>query len=74
MCLYHMSNVRFVLGIRILRQLACKSDVLVENFVPGKLANYGLDYASLRSEAPHLIYCSITGKVVVRNTNNKSIK
>ena len=48
-------------GRDILTQLAMKSDVLLENFVPGKLAKLGLDYDSLREKAPHLIYCSITG-------------
>ncbi len=37
------------------------SDVLVENFLPGKLAEYGLDYGSLGSACPGLVYCSITG-------------
>jgi crotonobetainyl-CoA:carnitine CoA-transferase CaiB-like acyl-CoA transferase len=37
------------------------SDVLVENFLPGKLAEYGLDYESLNPTLPGLIYCSISG-------------
>jgi crotonobetainyl-CoA:carnitine CoA-transferase CaiB-like acyl-CoA transferase len=41
--------------------LIVQSDVLVENFKVGALARYGLDYASLRSRFPRLIYCSITG-------------
>ncbi|GIY52188.1 succinate--hydroxymethylglutarate CoA-transferase [Caerostris extrusa] len=41
--------------------IAINSDVLVENFVPGKLSSYGLDYENLNKVAPHLIYCSITG-------------
>jgi crotonobetainyl-CoA:carnitine CoA-transferase CaiB-like acyl-CoA transferase len=40
---------------------ATVSDVLVENFLPGKLAEYGLDYASLSPSSPQLIYCSISG-------------
>ena len=48
-------------GKTILRNLAQKCDVLVENFVPGKLKKLGLDYESLAPEAPQLIYCSITG-------------
>jgi crotonobetainyl-CoA:carnitine CoA-transferase CaiB-like acyl-CoA transferase len=43
------------------RELAGKCDVLVENYKVGDLARYGLDYASLRSLYPGLIYCSITG-------------
>ena len=34
---------------------------LLENFKPGGLAKYGLDYASLKEAFPGLIYCSITG-------------
>ncbi len=48
-------------GQRLVRALAAKSDVLIENFKLGGLAAYGLDYASLSAENPRLIYCSITG-------------
>jgi crotonobetainyl-CoA:carnitine CoA-transferase CaiB-like acyl-CoA transferase len=43
------------------RELAAKSDILIENFKVGGLAAYGLDYASLKTINPDLIYCSITG-------------
>jgi crotonobetainyl-CoA:carnitine CoA-transferase CaiB-like acyl-CoA transferase len=48
-------------GRRIVRKLAARSDVLIENFKVGGLAKFGLDYASLRNECPRLIYCSVTG-------------
>src|SRR5919198_138534 len=48
-------------GRRIVRKLAARSDVLVENFKVGGLAKFGLDYASLSKENPRLIYCSVTG-------------
>jgi formyl-CoA transferase len=48
-------------GQALLRQLAQQSDILVENFKVGGLAQYGLDYASLKALHPGLIYCSITG-------------
>ena len=48
-------------GRRIVRKLAARSDVLIENFKVGGLAKFGLDYASLRPENPRLIYCSVTG-------------
>jgi crotonobetainyl-CoA:carnitine CoA-transferase CaiB-like acyl-CoA transferase len=48
-------------GQSVIRDLACVSDVLVENFKVGSLAKYGLDAASLRALNPRLIYCSITG-------------
>ena len=38
-----------------------RCDVLIENFVPGSLARLGLSYDDLRSIAPSLIYCSLTG-------------
>ena len=48
-------------GRRIVRKLAARSDVLIENFKVGGLAKFGLDYASLSKECPRLIYCSVTG-------------
>jgi crotonobetainyl-CoA:carnitine CoA-transferase CaiB-like acyl-CoA transferase len=48
-------------GQKLIRELAAKSDILIENFKVGGLAAYGLDYASLKVINPQLIYCSITG-------------
>jgi crotonobetainyl-CoA:carnitine CoA-transferase CaiB-like acyl-CoA transferase len=48
-------------GQRIVRKLAARSDVLIENFKVGGLAKFGLDYASLAPENPRLIFCSVTG-------------
>jgi formyl-CoA transferase len=48
-------------GQNILRELALKSDVLVENFRPGTLSRFGLDYESLRTHNSRLVYCSISG-------------
>src|SRR5690606_29485566 len=48
-------------GRAILERLALKADVLVENFKVGDLKRYGLDYASLASRNPRLVYLSITG-------------
>ena len=48
-------------GASLIKQLALKSDILVENFKVGGLAKYGLDYESLSTLNPRLIYCSITG-------------
>ncbi len=48
-------------GRRIVRKLAARSDILIENFKVGGLAKFGLDYKSLAAECPRLIYCSVTG-------------
>ncbi|MBK7768294.1 MAG: CoA transferase [Sulfuritalea sp.] len=48
-------------GQAIVRELAARSDVVLENFKAGGLAAYGLDYASLSGINPRLVYCSITG-------------
>ncbi len=48
-------------GQHLVRELACRADIFVENFKVGGLAEYGLDYASLSTLNPRLIYCSITG-------------
>lgn len=48
-------------GQEIVRELATRSHVLIENYKAGDLARYGLDYASLHAIAPQLVYCSVTG-------------
>ena len=48
-------------GQQLIRALAAKADVLVENFKVGDMRRYGLDYASLKTVNPRLVYCSITG-------------
>ncbi|NMG53582.1 CaiB/BaiF CoA transferase family protein [Aromatoleum aromaticum] len=48
-------------GRQLLRDLAGKCDVVLENFKHGDLARHGLDYASLKVVNPRLVYCSITG-------------
>jgi CoA:oxalate CoA-transferase len=41
--------------------LACRADVVVENFRPGVMARLGLDYATLSQRRPELVYCSVSG-------------
>ncbi|XP_053694788.1 succinate--hydroxymethylglutarate CoA-transferase [Sabethes cyaneus] len=48
-------------GRDVIYDFARKCDVLVENYVPGKLDEMGLGYKDIRQVAPELIYCSITG-------------
>jgi len=48
-------------GQALIRQMAANSDILVENFKVGGLAQYGLDYERLKAINPRLIYCSVTG-------------
>lgn len=48
-------------GQKVVRELASRSDIVVENFKLGGLARYGLDYASLSALNPKLVYCSISG-------------
>src|SRR6266545_3343731 len=48
-------------GQRIVRELAAKSDVLLENYKFGDLARYGLGYDDLGKINPRLVYCSVTG-------------
>uniref|UniRef100_F7BY51 Succinyl-CoA:glutarate CoA-transferase n=1 Tax=Monodelphis domestica TaxID=13616 RepID=F7BY51_MONDO len=54
-------NIKHPKGRQIIRELAAVCDVLVENYVPGKLSEMGLGYEDLKEVAPHIIYCSITG-------------
>jgi len=48
-------------GRALLNRLVDRCDVLVENFRPGTLAKLGLDYASLSTRHPQLVYCSVSG-------------
>ncbi|MCW8127349.1 CaiB/BaiF CoA transferase family protein [Microbulbifer halophilus] len=48
-------------GQQLVRELAARCDVLLENYKVGGLEKYGLDYASIRAINPGIIYCSITG-------------
>jgi crotonobetainyl-CoA:carnitine CoA-transferase CaiB-like acyl-CoA transferase len=48
-------------GQALVRELAAKCDVFVENFKVGDMRRYGLDFDSLRAVNPRLVYCSVTG-------------
>jgi formyl-CoA transferase len=48
-------------GQKIFKALVPHCDILVENFVPGTMAKFGLDYAAVRQINPRLIYASISG-------------
>ena len=54
-------NFKHPAGREILRDLVARADVLVENFVTGKLATMGLGWEDCRKLNPRLIYASITG-------------
>ncbi len=44
----------------IVQQLASEADILVENYQPGTMEKFGLDYASVKERNPGVVYCSIT--------------
>ena len=48
-------------GQRIARELAARSDIVLENYKVGTLAKFGLAYEDLKRVNPRLIYCSVTG-------------
>jgi crotonobetainyl-CoA:carnitine CoA-transferase CaiB-like acyl-CoA transferase len=54
-------NLRSAEGREIVRRLAEKADVLIENFPVGTLARHALDFASLSALNPRLVYVSCTG-------------
>ncbi|XP_063780954.1 succinate--hydroxymethylglutarate CoA-transferase isoform X2 [Pseudophryne corroboree] len=54
-------NMKDPKGTKIIQELAQACDVLIENYIPGKLAEMGLSYDVMKNTAPHIIYCSITG-------------
>ncbi|XP_067650591.1 succinate--hydroxymethylglutarate CoA-transferase-like [Haliotis asinina] len=48
-------------GVEIVKQLAGSCDVLIENYLPGKLGEMGLGYDDMKVLVPRLVYCSISG-------------
>jgi formyl-CoA transferase len=54
-------NLRDERGAEVLRRLVARSDVLLENFVPGTLERLGFSYAACREIRPDIVYCSISG-------------
>ncbi len=54
-------NLKEEEGQRILKELVKKADIIVENFRPGTMERLGLDYGSLLSINPNLVYTSISG-------------
>ena len=54
-------NLKTPEGREVARKLAATADVVVENFRPGKMSAFGLDYKSLSELNPGVIYCSISG-------------
>ncbi|ASG22209.1 CaiB/BaiF CoA transferase family protein [Nitrospirillum viridazoti] len=54
-------NIACAQGQDIIRRLAAKADVVLENYKVGDLKRYGLDYDAIRALNPGVIYCSVTG-------------
>jgi formyl-CoA transferase len=54
-------NLKSAEGRQLAARLAENSDVLVENFLPGTLDQWGLGYETLAERNPRLVYCSISG-------------
>ncbi len=54
-------NLKTSQGVELVRDLAVRSQIVLENFRPGKAAEFGLDWDSLSALQPSLVYCSISG-------------
>jgi crotonobetainyl-CoA:carnitine CoA-transferase CaiB-like acyl-CoA transferase len=54
-------NLKSRQGVDIFRRLVAKGDVVVENFAPGTMESFGLDYEVLKEINPRIIFCSISG-------------
>ncbi len=54
-------NLKAPEGREVLRKLAARSDVFLENFAPGVAARLGLGYEDIRAVNPRIVYCSISG-------------
>ncbi len=55
-------NMKKPVGVRTARKLADWADIIIENYVPGKLAKLGLDYESVRKTNPDIIMLSTSGQ------------
>nr|WP_310062095.1 CoA transferase [Arthrobacter ginsengisoli] len=56
-----VSDLKTDEGLACARTLVAGCDVVVENFRPGVMAKFGLDYPSLAADRPDIVYCSISG-------------
>ncbi len=54
-------NLHAPAGAEVARRLAASADVVIENFKPGTLGKYGLDYTALSKTNPRLIYACLKG-------------
>ena len=54
-------NLKDPRAVKIVRRLIADYDILIEQFRPGVMARFGLDYETLKAANPALIYCSLTG-------------
>jgi crotonobetainyl-CoA:carnitine CoA-transferase CaiB-like acyl-CoA transferase len=54
-------DIRTVEGANAIRSLAKNANVFIENFRPGVVKKYGLDYESIKKINPRIVYCSISG-------------
>jgi crotonobetainyl-CoA:carnitine CoA-transferase CaiB-like acyl-CoA transferase len=54
-------DIRAPEGAALVRSLAATADVFIENFRPGVVAKYGLDYDAIKAVKPDIVYCSISG-------------
>ncbi len=54
-------DLKSAAGVALIKDLAARSDVLIENYSPGVMDRLGLGYAALSAVNPRLIYCSISG-------------
>ncbi len=54
-------NLKSADAVDLIKKIAGRADILIENFRPGSLKKMGLDYAALHTQFPRLIYVSISG-------------
>jgi crotonobetainyl-CoA:carnitine CoA-transferase CaiB-like acyl-CoA transferase len=54
-------NMKTKRGMEIFRMLVAKGDVLLENFAPGTMESFGIDYPVVKGINPKIIFCSIAG-------------
>jgi crotonobetainyl-CoA:carnitine CoA-transferase CaiB-like acyl-CoA transferase len=54
-------DLKSALGVEAAHRLVATADVVVENFRPGVMRRFGLDYPAMRAIKPDIVYCAISG-------------
>jgi crotonobetainyl-CoA:carnitine CoA-transferase CaiB-like acyl-CoA transferase len=55
------ANLKSAAGVEVAQRLARDANIIIQNYRPGKIEQFGLDYATLSADRPSLVYVSVSG-------------